>query len=738
MYNRGETNGDNMNILDNCTQAQREAITYVDGPLMILAAAGSGKTRVITRRVAHMISTGIPAQSILAITFTNKAAEEMKNRVRDLVGETGAWVSTFHSMCARILRRDVHHLGISNDFTIYDEDDARAVIRRAMDDLNFDKTRMRPAQVKSLISHAKNEGITPSEFASTARDPFYKAVAKLYERYEQVLHAGSCLDFDDLLIFVVRLFKEHSDVLERYSRRFQHVCVDEFQDTNNIQYTLARQLASYHGNLCAVGDPDQTIYTWRGATIDNIFDFEKDFPDAAVIKLEENFRSTKSILRAANGVIKHNIHRKDKDLMTNNEDGVKVRKIISTDEKDEAVAIAGVVADMASSGGMNYSDISILYRTNAQSRPIEQVFIERGIPYAIVGAVEFFRRKEIKDVIAFLRLILNPGDDVSFLRTLALATRGIGPVAVARLEDMARTEVCTLAELVMARRYEGAFSGNQSKALDAYAAILNDLRAMPKDSVKDIVEAVLAKVDFAGKIRQIGDLKTDDRLENLDELTAAALEYDTSGEEGNLQGFLEMVALVSDTDNIERGTDRVTLMTLHSAKGLEFPAVVITGLEEGVLPHVFSTDDPKGVEEERRLFFVGMTRAMRRLVLTMALRRIRQGRYADSEPSRFLAEIPPEAMEEPAPFTVSSTLRPGAPIVTRGFEPGINRPIKAKDSAEEYGFQVGDYVRHEDFGTGKVLKMFRSGSQARARIFFPQYGERTLALQYANLQVVTE
>ncbi len=716
-----------MDILKDCTEEQHEAITHIDGPLMILAGAGSGKTRVITQRVAYLVSQGVAPENILAITFTNKAADEMRRRVEALVGRTGAWVSTFHSMCARILRQGIHHLGLDNSYTIYDEDDSRACIRRVMGELDMARSDIRPAAAMSVVSNAKTSFLSPEEFAKSASGPFYKAVARIYERYEAMLHEGSCLDFDDLLLFTHRLFVGHPDVLSRYAERFRYICIDEFQDTNRVQYLLAKALATVHKNICVVGDPDQTIYTWRGATLDNIFDFEKDFPGACVIKLEHNFRSTKSILRAASGLIKHNRRRKEKDLITENDEGNKVVRITAADEIDEAEVVVRAIRELCDDG-RKYSDFAVLYRTNAQSRAFEQVMIENGMPYLLVGAVGFFRRREIKDMLAYVRLILNTGDDVSFVRVVGLSTKGVGPASLEKLRGFAQKSSKRIADVLLDGSYRDILSKRQVESLDKLRKILEDLRAMPRSPVQDIIKRVIELTGYRKQLRDASDPKTDERLENLDELVAAAVEYDGASEDGGLEGFMEQVALVSDTDNLDEGPDRVTLMTLHSVKGLEFPVVVITGLEEALMPHIMSMNSSEELEEERRLCFVGMTRAQERLILTHSLRRIRQGRYTDSLPSRFLAEIPPEAIEVSA--RTEGLIAPGARLGGLGRD----KPITAEEGRDIYGINVGDYVEHKQFGTGKVIKLFRAGNQARARIFFPQYGDRLIVLEYADLE----
>ncbi|RKY29001.1 MAG: ATP-dependent DNA helicase PcrA, partial [Planctomycetota bacterium] len=466
-----------MNLLENATPAQREAIMHQDGPLMILAGAGSGKTLAVTARIARLIQNAVPPYNILAITFTNKTAGEMKERIEALVGRTRAWISTFHSMCARILRAHADRLGFTSDFTMYDSADTRACIKSLMEEMGLDSASFRPNAFAEIISAAKRGMVTPDDYAACARGPLQRALAKLYPRYEETLHSNNCMDFNDLLLMCYRLLRENPDVLQKYAERFKYISVDEFQDTNSIQYLLARILACKHKNICVVGDPDQTIYTWRGATLQNIFDFEKDFPGAKVIRLEQNFRSTKKILRAASELIRHNIERKEKELVTDNPEGDEIAVMESSDEQEEARNVARFIGECVSDGYAHH-DIAVLYRTNAQSRPLEEVMLHHNIPYALVGAVAFYRRKEIKDILAYLRLAVNPGDAVSFARAVNAPPRGIGKVTLARISDVASREGATMLDVVAGKSKESPLSNRQAQSMGKFCGIIEAIRAM--------------------------------------------------------------------------------------------------------------------------------------------------------------------------------------------------------------------------------------------------------------------
>jgi DNA helicase-2/ATP-dependent DNA helicase PcrA len=730
-----------MPILENATPAQREAIEHRDGPLMILAGAGSGKTLAITARIARLIEHGVKPWNILAVTFTNKAADEMRERVEALVGKTDAWISTFHSMCARILRAHADRVGFTSDFTIYDTDDSRACIKAIMDEMHTDLSALTARNCGEIISNAKCKMIPPDEFAATAFGPIQKAVAKAYPKYEQALHSTNCMDFDDLLIMAHKLLSGHPDVLRKYAERFHYISVDEFQDTNSLQYMLARMLACKHKNICVVGDPDQTIYTWRGATLKNIFDFERDFPGAKTVVLEQNFRSTKKILRAASELIKHNIERKEKELVTGNPDGDDIVLIEAVDEEDEAAQVAGMIEDFRA-GGFALRDIAVLYRTNAQSRPLEESLISRYIPYAIVGAVEFYRRKEVKDILAYLRLVVNPADAVSFSRVVNTPSRGIGAVTVGRIAAAAEKAGVTLLDVAAGKAGDARFSDKQAQALKDFAGIFEKLRAMPEKPVANLVMAAVRLSGYQQDLEKEKDEKTEDRVSNIDELISAAAEFGRREPEAALQGFLEKVALVSDTDRWDERADRVILMTLHAAKGLEFPAVIMPGLEEGMLPHMLAMERSGDVEEERRLCFVGMTRARQKLAITYALRRAVAGRYMDRLPSRFLSEMPPDVVSfrrtpARAPAGTRSSGRP--PRQKECHDDDFSQEGPDSESLrqlipEDLRFDVGERVRHEHFGEGVVRGIRKVGKLTHARIDFEEHGERVVVLEYANLK----
>jgi DNA helicase-2/ATP-dependent DNA helicase PcrA len=734
-----------MNMLENATPAQTEAIEHQDGPLMILAGAGSGKTLAITARIARLIAQGVRPCNILAITFTNKAADEMKERVEALVGKTDAWIATFHSMCARILRAHADRIGFTKDFTIYDADDSRACVKSVMEEMNLSLSTLSPRGCSEIISTAKRKMIPPEQFAASAYGPIEKAAAKIYAKYETLLHSTNCMDFDDLLLMAYKLLREHPDILQKYADRFKYISVDEFQDTNTLQYMLARLLACKHKNICVVGDPDQTIYTWRGATLKNVFDFERDFPGAKVVLLEQNFRSTKKILLAASELISHNEERKEKRLVTDNPEGDDIILLETGDELEEAANIVQLVGEFREAG-FALHDIAVLYRVNAQSRPIEEALLEEEIPYALVGAVEFYRRKEIKDILAYLRLVVNPADAVSFARVVNIPPRGIGAVAIGKIADVAGREGISMMDVAAGKSKSPAFPPRQAQALKEFADVIEKIRAVQG---KPVAETVMEAVRLSGYQRNLEgnkDERTEDRVENIDQLINAAAEQDRREPQGGLQGFLEYVALVSDTDQWDEKADRVTLMTLHSSKGQEFPVVIVSGLEEGLLPHILTMESPDEVEEERRLCFVGMTRAKKRLAMTYANRRATAGRYHGRLPSRFLSEIPSDLFSVRRPLT----RRPAGGRMSGGAagrkddrdDEFADETKEAKGFPESISsdilFKPGERVRHEHFGVGGILSVQRRGKLTHARILFDEVGERTVVLEYANLQRIED
>jgi len=698
-------------LLSNVTGPQAEAITHVEGPLLVLAGAGSGKTLVITRRIAHLIESGVPPESILAITFTNKASGEMRERVERLTGHDRVWISTFHSFAARLLRRHIDALGFTRSFSIYDTVDQVDCVKEAMRELSIDTTQWRPAAVASRISHHKNR-MTVEELEQG--DLFDRIVASVRRRYSQILGESNALDFDDLLLHLIRLFETDPGVLASYRDRFRFVLIDEYQDTNRPQYLLARMLSEEHRNICATGDPDQSIYRWRGADIHNILNFEEDFPGARVVKLEENFRSTGRILSAASSVIAHNKSRKEKTLWTRNPTGSPVRLVTASHEWSEAEeVIEGILGELQS--GRSPREIAVFFRTNVLSRTLERRLVEEAIPYTIVGTVEFFRRREIKDLLAFLRLRENPDDSASFERVVNVPRRGVGAKALAAIRRAARERgTGLLAALDDAGTIEGLSGRGRSGAV-AFAKIQERLRGEPDRPVADVVRRVVELTGYDEYLCQGEASEAEDRLENVAQLVAAAAEYDHRNPAGDLLGFLEEVALISDVDRWDRDEPRVTLMTLHAAKGLEFPVVYIVGAEEGLLPHHRSTDSQMEIEEERRLFHVGITRAKERLTVTRAAVRSRFGAPEPTLPSRFLDEMPCDDVER----------------IERGTSPPTFEEVPELDDGPD--LRAGDVVQHQYFGIGTILDVTGEGSQSRAVVRFENGDERKLLLQYAKL-----
>jgi len=626
--------------LADCTEAQREAITHMNGPLLVLAGPGSGKTRVITRRIGHLVASGIEPGRILAITFTNKASAEMRERVEDMGAASGAWISTFHSFCARFLRRYARCVGRTASFTIYDTADSAAAVKRAIEALHLDTSVYRPGRVARRISAAKNRLDGPRAVAAYRAEDS-REIARIYERYEEILRSANAVDFDDLLVMMVRLFREAPEVAERLRARFDYVLVDEYQDTNHAQYLVANYLASGHRNLCVTGDPDQSIYGWRGADISNILEFERDYPDVKVVRLEQNFRSTPSILAAADAVIRKNATRKAKALWTKNPEGEPVSILRASDEEEEAYLIAGDISRRIRREGALPRDAAVFYRLNAQSRVLEKAFRGETLAYTIVAGTEFYQRAEVKDLMAYLRLVVNPRDEVSAQRVVNVPPRKVGGVSVRRLRAWAETNGLGLPD-AFARAREAGVSGGALKGIAGFLDVLEVLRGMPARPVAAIVDKLIQLTGFEKYVR--AQEKGEERQANVRELVNAAAEYDRAEPEGSLAGFLEQAALVSDTDRWDATRGSVTLMTLHAAKGLEFPLVYIVGLEDGLLPLV-GNDGEHDVEEERRLFFVGVTRAKRKVTLSFAESRARYGRRAHTEPSRFLSELPDEVID---------------------------------------------------------------------------------------------
>lgn len=754
-----------MDLLASLNPAQRAAAEHTDGPLLILAGAGSGKTRVITVRMAHLVMSGQARPGeVLGVTFTNKAAEEMRQRVEGLVGDDcrQMWLSTFHSLCARILRREAPHIGLSRDFVIYDSSDQLAVVKQALKAADIDEKMLTPRAVLSRISQAKNKLESPSEMKSSGWSLRDAQVAKVYETYLRVLNDAGALDFDDLLLKTVELVESNEFVRESYARRFKYILVDEYQDTNRPQYILIRRLADHHRNLCVVGDPDQSIYKWRGADLRNILDFEHDFPEATVVKLEQNYRSTQVILDAASSVISRNRNRKDKRLWTDKAGGELIVYVRAGDELEEADYIVRAVRESRQQDLR--TTVAILYRTNAQSRAIEDALMREGIPYRIIGGVRFYERKEIKDLLAYLRLVMNPHDDVSFRRVVNVPARGIGKSVMEALEAIdididplsatplfaAGLQPVTSSRSLWARLLTGLEKRQLPNRAVAALRTFRDLIANLTTECAGVpVSTALGLVmDRSGYLKDLREERSEDaeaRIENLMELVSAAREYEGREAEPTLGGFVDRLSLLSEADESDGSKDaHVWMMTMHAAKGLEFPVVVVAGLEEGLFPHSRSSEDEDELEEERRLCYVGLTRARERLVLTSAARRRVFGEYQSTEPSRFLDEIPPDLMRRIEPVAAPSwnsaryeTRNPYArrfPAKAREAEPTPFASYENEDQSGSHGLRVGRRVRHKQFGVGTVVAVEDDGDDMRVTVKFNTVGTKKLLARYAALE----
>lgn len=730
-------------ILDTLNDRQCEAVNHTEGPLLITAGAGSGKTKVLTCRIAHLLELGVSPYRILAITFTNKAAKEMKERVQNLVGAQAdsIWLSTFHSFCAKLLRFEIDGFhGYTRNFTIYDSSDQLVLIKDCLKKLNLDDKQFTPRSVLATISAAKNVLMDAKAFARQAEDFFQQKVSEAYELYQAKLKENNALDFDDLLFLAVRLLEEKDDVREKYQERFQYVLVDEYQDTNHAQYALTKILAAQWRNICVVGDADQSIYAWRGADIRNIIDFTRDYPDAASIKLEQNYRSTKTILNAANAVIDNNESRPRKTLWTENPSGNKVIHYQAQTEHDEADYIAGAIYNRHEISHEPYGDMAILIRTNAQSRVLEEKLMRYAIPYTMVGGTKFYDRKEIKDVLAYLRLLYNPEDSLSLTRIINVPKRNIGATTMEKVAAYAEGEGISLFEALSSPDAIPVTKRAQT-SLENFAAmifdLLNDIDGM---DVLSLIEKVIKDTGYGEMLDKDAehDPQGESRKENVGEFLSVAKDYMDSNSDGNLQDFLENVALVSDVDDFESSDSKVTLMTLHSAKGLEFPVVFLAGLDEGLFPHSRTLMDPEQIEEERRLAYVGITRAERQLYVTNAITRTMYGRVSAYMPSRFLGEIPPELVEEYRRKSAMPQSRmtsiPGQQRVSI-----LSKPVATslpKKHAVTDSFAKGDKVRHKIWGIGTVLDVIGDGPNMQMKIQFPTKGVRQVVVKYAPLEKV--
>ena len=738
-----------MSDLELLNREQQEAVLQVDGPLLILAGAGSGKTRVLTYRIAHLIDEcGVNPWNILAITFTNKAAGEMRERVDKIVGygSESIWVSTFHSTCVRILRRYIDRLGYDTNFTIYDTEDQKTVMKSVCQKLQLDSKLYKERMLLNVISHAKDEYISPNEFLLEAKGDFrQEKIAQAYVEYQKELKKNNALDFDDLLVKTVELFQSCPDVLEYYQNRFRYIMVDEYQDTNTVQFKFISTLARQYRNLCVVGDDDQSIYKFRGANIRNILDFEKVFPDAKVVKLEQNYRSTQNILNAANGVIANNRGRKEKALWTENEQGEPILFQQFQNGYEEAEYVSGEISKKVRKGEAEYQDFAVLYRTNAQSRLFEEKFLYANIPYKIVGGVNFYSRKEIKDILAYLKTIDNGKDELAVRRIINVPKRGIGNVTLAKVQAYADSRDISFFEaLEEAGEIPGL--GKAALKIQPFVHLIHEMRLSLADmSMQDLIQAILDKTGYAEDLKHEDTDESEARLENIDEFINKAVTYEEGAEEPNLSGFLEEVALVADIDSVEDGDNRVLLMTLHSAKGLEFPYVYLAGMEDGLFPSYMSiaADDPsEEIGEERRLCYVGITRAMKELTITCARCRMVRGETQYNNVSRFVREIPSELLarksvmpREPKKPEVpqnTSYQKAKEAFRTKTFDPQQFKVVKA----DKLDYTVGDQVSHIKFGKGTVLEITEGGRDYEVKVDFERFGVKKMFASFAKLKKV--
>jgi len=756
-----------MSLLNDLNPVQQKAVLETEGPLLVFAGAGSGKTRVLTYRIAYLIQEKrVPPWNIFAVTFTNKAADEMRERVERLLGGSarGAWISTFHSACARILRRHIDHLGFQRNFVIYDEQDQERHLKAVMRELDLDSKTYHPRSLQSAIEQLKREGITPDQYQPSPFNVFQKRLAQVYQRYQEDLRRNNALDFEDLLAFVVVLFKRFPEVLASYQDLCRYVMVDEFQDTNLIQYHLIKQIGQRHRNIFVVGDDDQSIYRWRGADVGNILNFEKDFPDANVIALEQNYRSTQHILQAANHVVLQNRFRKEKTLWTENPKGDLLTLYVAEDEKDEARYVCRKVIELcrlsdtprtiSGGGGKRLRDIAVFYRVNAQSRAVEDELVRNQIPYTVVGGMKFYERKEVKDVLAYLKVIANPADAVSLRRIINVPARGIGEKTIEKIETYSREKGLPLyAGLMQALTEDWLSSGARSK-ISAFVHVMEELR---KDAqtipAGQLTLTLLSRTGYLERLREEGTDDAISRAENIEELVNVIMEFEKEEKEASLGTFLDKVSLVSDIDLYEDKGNRISLMTLHCAKGLEFPVVFIVGMEEGLLPHARRGEEIEDMEEERRLCYVGITRAREKLFLTRAERRTTFGVGRANLASRFLDELPIElihaegAREEKRPLFEKSgwdDLFPRAGRKTDDDHPDIEpQPQPSPSSTERvlspegfYPLKIGMRVRHPKFGDGRVKAVEGMDEEQKATVLFQTVGTKRLKVCQARLEIL--
>lgn len=731
-----------MSLLDDLNPIQKKAVLETEGPLLVFAGAGSGKTRVLTYRIAYLIQEkGVPPSHIFAVTFTNKAAEEMRERVERLLGGSvkGIWISTFHSACARILRHHIEKLGYQRNFVIYDEEDQERHLKNVMKELGLDFKMFHPRAMQSAIDQLKNEGIPPEQFQPSYYNIFQKRLAQVYQRYQEDLKRNNGVDFGDLLLLTISLFKKFPEVLQFYQTLWHYVMVDEFQDTNLIQYQLIRQLVKSHGNICVVGDDDQSIYRWRGAEVGNILNFEKDFPGTKVITLEQNYRSTKNILQAANHMVQRNRFRKDKRLWTENPEGERITFFVAKDEKEEANFVIQKIKEYLSRNASEqpYRDVAVFYRINAQSRALEEAFVKHHIPYTMVGGLKFYERKEIKDILAYLKWLSNPSDSLSLRRIINVPPRGIGEKTLEKMELYSKDKGLSLYEgMKLSLKEEWLPSFIKEKIL-TFLQFIEELRREAQSfTLSQLTMTILTQTGYLNRLKEEGTEEALSRLENIEELLTVMEEFEEGEGGGTLEQFLEKVSLMTDIDLYENKENRVSLMTLHCAKGLEFPVVFMVGMEEGLLPHYRRGEEIEDLEEERRLCYVGITRAKRKLYLSRAERRSTFGVGRANLPSRFLDELPLELIEFEEPKEEEKE---------REWV-GIERMKEEEEILEGegiswhpdgfYPLKMGMKVRHPKFGEGRVRSVEGMDEEQKATILFQSVGPKRLKVKYANLEII--
>jgi len=744
-----------MSLLNHLNPVQQEAVLETEGPLLVFAGAGSGKTRVLTYRIAYLVQEkGVQPWNIFAVTFTNKAADEMRERVEKLLGRSakGTWVSTFHSACARILRQHIEFLGFKRNFVIYDDQDQERHLKTIMKDLNLDFKMFPPKAIQSSIEHLKNEGMTPDQYSPNPYNIFQKRLALVYQRYQEDLKRNNAVDFGDLLTFVAILFRRFPEILRSYQDLCRYVMVDEFQDTNLIQYQLIRQMVEGHHNICVVGDDDQSIYRWRGAEIGNILNFGKDFPEAKIITLEQNYRSTQNILQAANHVVRKNRYRKEKKLWTENPEGEPLFFYVAEDEADEARFVVQKIMDHASNGKSvrPYHDISVFYRINAQSRAIEDELVKRKIPYTVVGGMKFYERKEIKDVLAYLKLIDNPSDGLSLRRIINVPPRGIGEKTIEKIEAFSKEKRLPLYERLKQAIEEDWLPHATKARMKEFVQWIETFR---KDAeiltLSQLTLALLAQTEYLQRLKEEGTDEALSKIENIDELINVMMGLEQGEEKVSLESFLDKVSLVTDVDLYEDKENRVSLMTLHCAKGLEFPVVFIVGIEEGLLPHYRRGEEIEDMEEERRLFYVGMTRAKEKLFFSRAEERSTFGVGRANLASRFLDELPMELLQlEERKGRMESLFSQEIPWKDDMDQTGVRADDPSQETSYPEGggialspdgffqLKIGMRVRHPKFGEGKVTSVEGVDEDQKATIFFGNVGAKRLKVRYANLEIL--